>query len=188
MKNKKQIMVDLETFGTTPGSIITSIGAVWFGGGKIHDEFYAKINPASCAKLGMTMNPDTILWWLGQSDDARKEMIDCGKGQNLKDVLFNFSVWVSSNISDQTMMFPAREVQMWGNGATFDNILLRDAYERVGITRPWTYSGDLCYRTVKNLRPDIEIERTGTHHNALEDAKSQAIHLMKIGEALGLQL
>jgi inhibitor of KinA sporulation pathway (predicted exonuclease) len=34
------------------------------------------------------------------------------------------------------------------------------------------------------LRPSIKLERVGTHHNALDDAKSQALHLMKILEAL----
>ena len=34
--------------------------------------------------------------------------------------------------------------------------------------------------TIKNLSPDIRIETSGTRHNALDDAVSQAHHLIKI--------
>ena len=36
------------------------------------------------------------------------------------------------------------------------------------------------YRTLKNLLPYIEMERVGEHHNALDDAKSQALHAIKL--------
>jgi exodeoxyribonuclease VIII len=48
---------------------------------------------------------------------------------------------------------------------------------------PWRYSSSRCYRTVKNMRKDIVLERAGTHHNALADAESQAVHLMAILKA-----
>ena len=57
---------------------------------------------------------------------------------------------------------------------------LSDAYDRAQLPRPWKYYNDRCYRTVKNLRPDVPMIRGGTHHNALDDAKSQATHLMAI--------
>lgn len=181
-------MLDLETLGTSVGSVITSIGAVSFGGGEIKDEFYAKINPKSCVKHGMTMNPDTVLWWLDQNDDSRKEIVGCKNAKSIEEVLSGFSEWCRTFNDNKARLFPSKDIEVWGNGATFDNVLISDAYDRVGFIRPWSYAGDRCYRTIKNLRPDIEIERTGTHHNALEDAKSQAIHLMKLSEVLGLQI
>jgi inhibitor of KinA sporulation pathway (predicted exonuclease) len=33
---------------------------------------------------------------------------------------------------------------------------------------------------LKNLHPQVTIERTGTHHHALDDARYQAMHLMKL--------
>jgi inhibitor of KinA sporulation pathway (predicted exonuclease) len=33
---------------------------------------------------------------------------------------------------------------------------------------------------VKNLHPEITMNRTGTHHNALDDARNQAQHLIDI--------
>jgi inhibitor of KinA sporulation pathway (predicted exonuclease) len=37
---------------------------------------------------------------------------------------------------------------------------------------------------MKNMYPAIKLARTGTHHNAVDDAASQAYHLMNILEKL----
>jgi inhibitor of KinA sporulation pathway (predicted exonuclease) len=39
---------------------------------------------------------------------------------------------------------------------------------------------------LKNLHPQVTLERTGTHHHALDDARYQAMHLMKILNVGGL--
>lgn len=165
---QKHIMLDLETLGSTPGSVILSIGACEFADGKIASEFYRRIDPESCIRAGLHVDIDTVLWWMKQSDDARLELTKVG--DEIEYVLDAFRIWV----------FDEKVCCMWGNGAAFDNVLLAEAYRKCGIELPWKYSNDRCYRTIKSLHPEIEIERTGTHHNALEDAKSQALHLMRI--------
>lgn len=161
------IMLDLETLGNKPGSVIASIGAVKFGGGKIIDEFYRRIDLQSCVDIGLTMDVSAIVWWLEQGEEARKEITEIG--EHIGIVLSEFSVWVSID-----------EAIIWGNGANFDNNLLSIAYDKAKIQRPWKYSNDRCYRTVKALYPDIQIVREGVFHNALNDARSQAKHLMQI--------
>ncbi len=164
------VMLDLETLGTTPGSVILSIGAVKFGNGQIISEFYCRIDPKSSVAAGLKMDPGTVLWWLKQNDEARKEI--CEPGESLGFALHAFAVWLNDY-----------QCEMWGNGAGFDNVLLSAAYD-IGLTvpRPWKYSGDRCYRTVKNANKDVPFYRLGTAHNALDDAKSQALHLMAIWE------
>ncbi len=76
-------------------------------------------------------------------------------------------------------------VGVWGNGATFDNVLTRVAMEKCGIYVPWAFWQDKCYRTVKGAHPDIELVREGTAHKAIDDALSQAKHLIAINEAAG---
>lgn len=164
-------MLDLETLGTAVGSSIISVGAVKFGYNKIFDKFYTVVDMRSCEKYGLKISARTLLWWLSQSEDARKELI--GESFDLKKVLGDFSYWVADH-----------DCEMWGNGVGFDNALLSFAYEAVGINRPWKYTGDRCYRTIKNMFPSIKIENIGTKHNALDDAESQAVHLMKIEESL----
>lgn len=57
-------MLDLETFGTKPGSVIRSIGAVMFDlDGRTGPEFYRNIDEESCVKAGLTYDPSTVSWW-----------------------------------------------------------------------------------------------------------------------------
>jgi exodeoxyribonuclease VIII len=111
------------------------------------------------------------MWWLGQGDEARLEITK--PGAPLVSVLTLFSVWLGP------------DAEVWGNGPSFDNVLLADAFDAVGLPRPWRFSRDRCFRTICALRPDMVMVRNGTHHNALDDAKSQAEHLMRVLAAIG---
>lgn len=161
-------MLDLETLGNKPGSVIVAIDAVKFGNGEILDSFYERVDAESCVAVGLQMDVSTVLWWMKQSDEARKEITQIGKP--LPDVLTAFSDWVAD---------PNAEV--WGNGASFDNVLLGVAYDHAKIKCPWKYTNERCYRTISRLHPEVPMPpRSGTHHVAGEDAKSQALHLMKL--------
>ena len=160
-------MLDIETLGKIPGSVIVAIGAVKFQDGEILSEFYERIDLQSCIDCGLKMDASTVMWWLKQAEEPRMEITKPGKP--LPMVLRMFSEWMAD-----------RESQVWGNGVGFDNALLSAAYTATGIYQPWKYSGDRCYRTLKNLFPAVEMKREGVHHNALDDAKDQAVHLMQI--------
>lgn len=163
-------MLDIETYGLTPGSVIKSIGAVKFGSGKIIDRFYHRIDAQSCTRFGLTMDAVTVEWWLGQDDKARKEMTL--PGDPIRNVIQKFGEWINE---------PKAEI--CGNGAAF-NVLVACAAAAVGLPAVWAHKKSFCYRTVKNLHRHIPIDsfRVGTHHNALDDAESQALHLMAIWE------
>jgi exodeoxyribonuclease VIII len=165
------IMLDLETMGTGPDAAIVAIGAVEFSDYERRgDHFYALIDLASSVAAGGIMDPSTVRWWMQQSDHARADIT--GKNPlNIYMALRRFAEFAASHGS---------EVRIWGNGAAFDNVILRQAYIRAGIEPPWKYSNDRCYRTVAATRKDIPIIRTGTHHNALDDAISQARHIHAI--------
>lgn len=165
-------MLDLETLGNRPGSVIVAVGAAKFGGGKITDTFYQRVDAESCVRLGLKIDASTLMWWLQQEDAARLEVTKAGKP--IEQVLNLFSEWLADP-----------DAEVWGNGAAFDNVLLGDAYDRALLDRPWKFWNDRCYRTVRGLRPDIPAARRGVHHNALDDAKTQALHLMQILGPLG---
>ncbi|MEZ5386464.1 MAG: 3'-5' exonuclease [Prosthecobacter sp.] len=172
---ENHIMVDLETLGTAPGSVILSIGAVQFGNGGITGRFTRHIHPASCQRAGLTCDAETALWWMTQSDPARTALVQGQKeALQLEQALLDFMEW----------LVPAGELRnrrIWGNGASFDCALLSAAYRACNINLPWRYSGERCYRTIKALHPDVaEDQREGTHHCALADAEHQARHLMKL--------
>jgi exodeoxyribonuclease VIII len=166
-------MLDLETMGAGPDAAIIAIGAVTFDphGGTIGERFYAPIDLASSVAAGGVQDPGTVQWWLRQSDAARAEI---GRpGLQISSALDAFDVWLRRHCDIEA-------VKVWGNGAGFDNVILRRAHERIGRPAPWSHCNDRCYRTIKSMDPTIKIERTGTHHNALDDAESQAMHLLKL--------
>lgn len=169
------VMVDLETLSTRSNAVIISIGAYEFDlkTGELGRKFYVLVDPQSCVDKGMVIDVSTIMWWMDQNDEARAEFKK--KHYPLLDCLQAFYEW-----------YP-KGAQFWGNGATFDNTILANAYKACGIKQPWLYAGDRCYRTLRALYPNIEADATnGTKHNALADAKYQALHALKIYREAGL--
>lgn len=165
------VMVDLETLGTSPGSVIIAIGAARFNAHGVLDTFYRRISAEDCVRCGLTMDTSTIEWWMQQSDEARAVFKQ--PGLPLQDALIHFNTW-----------YPT-DAPLWGNGAAFDNALLDAAYRVTSVKKPWPYWGDMCYRTIKAQNKHIKAEPfAGVKHNALDDAVHQANHLIKImGEA-----
>ena len=179
------VMLDLETLGQRPGAVIVSIGAWAFN---VEDPqngvpFYMRINPQSCIDVGLRMDPSTVLWWLQQNDVARREFAGLEEAFALQKVLLQFGEWMANwNRIGQ------HGPRVWGNGATFDNVLLTSAYAACKMQTPWSYHADRCYRTLRALYPDVDLPpATGIQHHALEDAKWQALHLAAIFQAKGLK-
>ncbi len=190
----KHIMLDLETMGTTPGSAITQIGAVVFDPAteKFGATFYRRICLRSCVEIGMTMDPDTVIWWLKQSDAARAEFAK--PSIHIAVALRDFKSFLVNHLDGDVS--PC----IWGNGAGFDNILLADAYRLYGYGSVWPHYADRCFRTLKSEFSGIakpatrtlaeyadaglicDGEFVATAHNALWDAITQAhwaMHILK---------
>lgn len=166
------VMVDLETLGNGSDAAIVAIGAVRFHTQQpctmfTSDQlFYRVVSLESSTKAGGKIDASTVLWWVKQSEDARR--IFNQEGVELKDALQDFYEFV-----------PTKETFLFGCGATFDNMILRHAYKCVGLTYPVTFRHDVCYRTLRYL-VDFKAPNVGVLHNALDDAKSQTLHLFQI--------
>lgn len=166
------IMVDLETMGTRPDAPIIAIGAVMFNADGIVKEFYCTVSLDSAVRSGAMIDPNTVMWWLRQDKAAQDALSDTQ----------DIAVGLETALRDfmQFVCYCGDSLQgVWGNGASFDNVLLHEAGKRCGVPM-WEFWKDRCYRTVKNMYPDVGLKRVGTHHNALDDAKSQALHLIDI--------
>lgn len=174
------VMLDLETFGTGNDAVIIAIGAAKFDPNtltRVDDSFYVTIDPESCTNYGLKMDASTVLWWM--SDELR---------QACKDWLESKRVDLPTALEAFAMWFGNESLPLWGNGATFDNVILRSAYKATGLEAPWKFYHDRCYRTMKNAAPGVEIKRVGQHHNAVDDAITQAQHLQDIVSHLGIAL
>lgn len=171
------IMVDLETMGTAPGSAIVSLGAVVFDPrtGQLGNEFYRVISLASCQRAGLTFDPDTVMWWLQQSDQARAALM--ADNEDLPVALGCFRQWWQN----QEGRF------IWGHGANFDEPLLAAAFRAVHAPAPWDYWNARCTRTIYELAGVKPDRAQGTHHNALDDAKAQARAVCDAYVKLGLR-
>jgi len=170
------VMVDLETTGTTAGWGILSIGAVMFDGthNQLGQQFEMFISRESCRSFGLKENPDTLAWWARQSAEARAaiDICDTGNAHPLDVALKAFGEFVRQ-------AGPGK-VKVWGNGGDFDQPILAAGYEAIGEKLPWQFWNNRCYRTVKSHHPKVNLVRSGTHHNALDDAMTQAMHLLSI--------
>lgn len=172
------VMLDLETWGCGNKAVIVSIGACKFDADNILDRFHTAIDPASCRHYGLEIDADTMIWWLDpEREEARANWL-AQERVDLSSALLGFQMWVAES-------YPV--VSMWGNGSTFDNVILRSAYEATGQEYPVKFWQDRCYRTLKSYAT-AELVREGTHHNALDDAISQAKHLQAIARELGIAL
>lgn len=172
------IMLDLETMGNGNRAAIIAIGAVSFNSSGVKERFYQQVRLDMSIDAGLEMDASTVLWWLQQSNAARSAFKGNEKASSLCDALDDFARWYAS----------VGGVEVWGNGAAFDNTILSAAYRLTGIEQPWKFWNDRCYRTLKAMYPQVKMARSGTHHNAVDDAHSQADHLIQICNAIGVML
>lgn len=176
-KPKTLLMLDLESLDTKPSAVIVSIGAVLFSAkGVAKESFYQPVDIQSCLDAGLTINGSTIAWWMNQSDEARKVFTD--KSVPLKTALQRLKNYVYKNCNTYDIMLVA-------NPPRFDASILQNAYQAIGQDSWWKYWDERCYRTWKKIDGVPKIERSGTHHLAVDDAISQAKHAIEINKHLG---
>ncbi|EFO3028164.1 exonuclease [Escherichia coli] len=174
------LSVDLETMGKNPDAPIISIGAIFFDPqtGDMGPEFSKTIDIDTA---GGVIDRDTIKWWLKQSREAQSAIMT--DEIPLDDALLQLREFIDENSGE---FF----VRVWGNGANFDNVILRRSYERQGIPCPWRWSNDRDVRTIVELGKAIDFDaRTaipfeGVRHNALDDARYQAKYVSAIWQKL----
>ncbi|EEY5893363.1 exonuclease [Escherichia coli] len=177
------LMIDLETMGINSNAPIVVIAAVFFDPqtGEIGPIFYVVISLVDAMDKGATPDGDVIEWWLAQSSEARSAILV--NQIPLDDALLQLREFIDENSGE---FF----VRVWGNGASFDNVILRRSYERQGIPCPWRYCNDRDVRTIVDLGKAIDFDaRTaipfeGVRHNALDDARHQAKQVSAIWQKL----
>lgn len=162
------IMLDLETWGTRPGSALRSVGAVEFhpNDHTVGPTFYRNIDKESCLLAGLTVDTETLAWWAKQSPESVAALEN--DQQPLNKVVSEFNDWVRGR--------PAGPRYVWCHGANFDEPLWSAACRAVMAPVPWKYWDTRCTRTLFALKDfDMRaIHREGIAHNALDDAIHQA--------------
>lgn len=169
-------MVDIETLDTKHTAAIVSIGAVIFDPFHLDTvesirkhTYYARVNPEDAVNRGCTMSASTVMWWMGLPKHVQDASF---KGE---------SVSLLQAMQDVRNFFqdgPVKPNFIWAQDPDFDCKILEHAAERTRERWPFPfYQGRSC-RTIYDLawpngdKPDI---RVGDHHNALDDAITQAL-------------
>lgn len=176
------VMIDIETLGTKPGAVIASIGAVEFDPyeNTIGREFYAAIDIRSCQNVGLTIDAGTLLWWLDRSEVAK-----CATFfgmDTIHNALLGLARFINSG-NDRRFI--------WANSPQFDCSILEAAYSKCGHLVPWNHRAHRDARTIFDLAqinfkdPEFWVNG-GEPHNALDDARAQALAVAAAYRKLGL--
>jgi 3' exoribonuclease, RNase T-like len=170
------IMLDIETLGTSPGYIVTSFCAIPFHleGGTSSKNFYQSISIRSSLKAGLKIDPDTMIWWMRQSQEARDNFAGlnhCGK--DLKETLLAFSEFLAQFETELTL---------WGNGNRFDCGILEGAYNALSLSAPWKTKLE---RDMRTYIMDYEYvykpsDIRGTIHDPMKDCEYQIDVLQEV--------
>jgi hypothetical protein len=169
MKNTTHFMIDIETLSTAPDAVIVSAACVKFNpeDGQAAKELYRVIDPSSCVKVGGTINPETVKWWLCQSEDARLAIAqaEC----SIEDFLVELNMFIGHQAADDNM------IRVWAKPPSFDCVILRGYYDRVGECDPaWSFREERDVRTLIDFAGvDARDFNRGTSHNALHDCYAQ---------------
>jgi hypothetical protein len=166
----QHFMIDLETWDTTPSSVILSIGACVIGPNPIEDPtFYLELNPET--QSGRSTSQDPMDWW------AKQGNCPCYGTFGLHDAL--------GLLSDYLTQLAERPI-VWCKGTDFDTAILAHAYRSFGEQAPWRYSDVRDFRTIKKMFEEsmVTARQNPNPHNALADAVYQAEELHVLGLAL----
>jgi len=119
-------VVDLETMAGPPDGAIVSIGFCYFDirTGEIGPKFERNVDLDSSLKAGMKWDKRTIGWWAEPAQASAYEHMQ----QNtipLTQMLMELTDFI-----DEHKCHPC----LWGNGSSFDNVILGSAFRLTGLT------------------------------------------------------
>lgn len=176
LRSSRHVFLDLETYSTRPNACVLAIGAVCVNLlGEEISRIKLLVNVRDAMKNGH-VDPNTVKWWDGQSDEAKRLTFNDGERHMLVDALAKYYAWHKDL---------GKVEGVWGNGSTADNAWLRSAYTAVSgelpIGCPWDYWQERDVRTVValgRLSGAGDFKRgnpfRGTPHNCVDDAAHQA--------------
>jgi hypothetical protein len=168
------MMIDLETLGTSVNSVVLTIGAIKFERNKpilpLSDipeylKFYKRIDIPSCEAIGLQKDKNTLEWWKKQSREVYNEAFSEVDRKPIKNVLLELNSWFGTDVN-----------YVWSQGTDFDIGILRNIYEKLKMETPWKFYNVRDSRTVIDLANIKRFQSTDLH-NSLSDSWRQIIDL-----------
>ena len=174
-------MIDLETLGVNPDSVIMTLGAVKFdpfSDVEPHSPLYLKGDvEEQTESLKRSVDENTLEWWGKQSKEIQEEAF----GEDTKRVNCN-------ELTKQLNKWCVGLDYIWCQGPTFDFVILQDFYKNVGKPVPWNYWQIRDSRTLFSMMPyDPRKDIQEDLHNALADCFYQAKCVQKSFKHFGVK-
>lgn len=163
------VMLDLETMSSDSHAAIVSIGAVAFEPMQpIHQQhdymasdkvFLANVVLSGQEHYGQRhIDGKTVMWWLAQGMEAQQALFQPDPIL-LPDALSRFYTWYKSAAEGQ---------KLWSH-SMFDAVILCNAYDACGLSRPFSRTDCMDVRTMYSLAyPDGAVP--GVPQNNLHEA------------------
>ncbi len=171
-------MIDIETFGTKPDCVITSIGAIKFSpfdDKEPHNPLYVRVDVDEQTAMGRTVEDSTMDWWAKQDPKVREEALS-EEGRHSLEYMTN-----------ELNKFLVGVDKIWCQGPAFDMVILEDLYRQLQRPTPWQFWQVRDSRTLFGLMPsDPRKEIQEDLHNALADCYYQAICVQKTFKHFGI--
>lgn len=164
----KNVMIDLETLGTSVNAAIIQIGVV--ADIESEAEFSATINFNSALKYG-EVDGDCLAWWFKQEESVRKSALE--SPIEAEKAFSMLHTWIFRNTDKKT--------KFWAH-ATFDFPILQQTAQKIMGKPILPYKRLYDIRTIQLAYGDnIDwVKREGVRHNALDDAKFQMKNLLSM--------
>jgi DNA polymerase III epsilon subunit-like protein len=174
----EHVMIDLETLGTEPNSVILSLGAVKFDRNKIYEDdgLYLQMRWQDQLDSGGIVTEGTIRFWLGQPRAARDVILNKSGLKKPDAALQELNAWFKKHIKRP------KDCGVWAKGPGFDLALLGDLYRRQGQGKPpWPYWSERCVRTALMMDAAYKVPRPKEmiEHHAFYDAVYQAMQVRR---------
>jgi exodeoxyribonuclease VIII len=133
---------------------------------------YIRIDIEEQEKLGREIDPDTLEWWGKQDPEIMLEAFSDEDRISLTEAM------------DQFHKFAWGCDKVWSHGAVFDIIIIEDLLRQMERNAPWKFWDCRDTRTLFDIGHDPDMPQAAKH-NALEDAKRQAIGVQNVMRKLG---
>jgi hypothetical protein len=160
-------MIDLETLGVEPNSVVMTLGAIKFNpfsDEEPHSPLYLRGDVQEQSdKLGRSIDENTLAWWSKQSQQIQDEAFGDHDRVTTDDLTKQLNKWCVGLD------------YIWCQGPTFDFVILQDLYKNIGKPVPWNYWQIRDSRTLFAMMPqDPRKQIQEQLHNALADCYYQA--------------
>lgn len=178
-RNAVHVMIDIETLGLRPDSVVVSIGACVFqhvddqGLPSVSDRAHFVLGVESQTRIGRHVDPATMIWWSKQQIEARDVVQEAVQtNEDYGHSLLNLDIYLNERCSGDES-----RLRIWSDGAGFDPVILADLYRSSALREPyWPWWATRCYRTLRAHVPidTMPIDRPEVPHHAMHDAIAQA--------------